>query len=116
MAKYSTKPGSYSNAQRNWLNCPVLRIPGNSGIVLARGEEILWEQATAPASPCARGRAEISAYVAADAPLASCDTSLNRWAAISSAMLKATRILIKGLAVTALLVQLHLHGVTALAP
>lgn len=111
------KPGSYSNAEAQLKQLSGHTHTQNSGIVLARGEEILWEHSYAASLTMRPLTAqEISAYVAADAPLASCGSykfeSLGRHL---FSHIEGDQDVIKGLPLLPLLVQLHLHGVIALA-
>lgn len=110
------KPGSYAKAEAQLAQLAGHTHTQNSGIVLARGDEIIWEHsyaATLTMRPLTAG--EIKAYVAADAPLAACGSykfeSLGRHL---FSHVEGDQDVIKGLPLLPLLVQLHLHGVIAL--
>jgi septum formation protein len=112
------KPGTYPNAAAQLTTLAGHTHRQHSGIVLARGEEILWEHhysaslTMRPLTP-----QEIDAYVKEDAPLSSCGAykfeSLGRHL---FAHVEGDHDVIKGLPLLPLLVQLHLHGVVALVP
>lgn len=111
------KPGSYDAAEAQLAQLAGHTHTQHCGVVLARGEEVLWEhsfQASLTMRPLTAQ--EIKAYVAADAPLSSCGSykfeSLGRHL-FSHA--EGDQDVIKGLALLPLLQQLHLHGVIALA-
>jgi len=111
------KPGSYSKAEEHLALLAGHTHTQNSGIVLARGDEILWEHhSSASLTMRPLTAAEIRAYVAADAPLASCGAykfeSLGRHL---FSHVEGDHDVIKGLPLLPLLVQLHLHGVISLA-
>lgn len=111
------KPGSYVNAEAQLAQLAGHTHTQHCGVVLARGEEIIWQHhysadlTMRPLTP-----EEISAYVAADAPLSSCGSykfeSLGRHL---FAHVDGDQDVIKGLPLLPLLQQLHLHGVIALA-
>ena len=113
-----SKPGTYDKAEANLALLSGRTHLQHSGIVLARGEEILWSyHASASLTMRSLTAHEIRAYVAADAPLASCGAY--KFEALGRhlfAHVEGDHDVIKGLPLLPLLVQLHLHGVIALVP
>ncbi len=113
-----SKPGTYPKAEAQLALLAGKTHFQHSGIVLARGEEVLWSHHyTARLTLRPLTAHEIRAYVAADAPLASCGAykfeSLGRHL---FSHVEGDHDVIQGLALQPLLVQLHLHGVISLAP
>ena len=111
------KPGTHSKAEAQLAMLAGHTHTQHCGVVLARGEEVLWEMhASATLTMRPLSAHEIRAYVVADAPLASCGSykfeGLGR-NLFSHA--EGDQDVIKGLPLLPLLVQLHLHGVIALA-
>jgi septum formation protein len=112
-----SKPGNYEKAEMQLARLAGRTHTQNSGIVLARGEDIIWQHhATATLTLRPLTAAEVRAYVAADAPLSSCGSykfeGLGRHL---FAHTEGDHDVIQGMPVLPLLVQLHLHGVIALA-
>lgn len=112
-----SKPGTYQRAEEQLAQLAGKTHTQHSGIVLARGEEVLWEHhysaslTMRPLTP-----QEIHSYVTADAPLSSCGAY--KFEALGRhlfAHVEGDHDVIKGLPLLPLLVQLHLHGVIALA-
>lgn len=111
------KPGSYARAEEQLAALAGHTHTQNCGVVLARGEDIIWQHDyTASLTMRPLTPEEIHAYVAADAPLSSCGSykfeSLGRHL---FAYVEGDQDVIKGLPLLPLLQQLHLHGVIALA-
>jgi septum formation protein len=103
------KPGSYANAEAQLAMLSGKTHQQHSAVVLARGVEIIWEYVgTASLTIRPLTPAEIKAYVAADAPLASCGSykfeSLGRH--LFSAV-EGDHDVIQGLALTPLIAKLH---------
>lgn len=68
-----SKPGSYAKAEEQLGILAGDTHHQHSGVVIARGAEVIWEyHAHAALTMRALNAAEIRAYVAADAPLAAC--------------------------------------------
>ena len=112
------KPGSYDKAEAQLALLAGRTHLQHAAVVLVRGEEVIWSHvATASLTMRPLTAHEIRAYVAADAPLASCGAykfeSLGRHLFNH---VEGDQDVIKGLPLLPLLVQLHLHGVIELAP
>lgn len=111
------KPGTHAKAEAQLAMLAGHTHQQHSGVVLARGDEVLWQfHAVATLTMRPLTAAEIKAYVAADAPLASCGSY--KFEALGRHLfshVEGDQDVIKGLPVLPLLQQLHLHGVIALA-
>jgi len=110
------KPETYARAEAQLAMLAGKTHHQHSAVVLARGNEIIWEYVgTASLTLRPLTALEISAYVAADAPLASCGSykfeSLGRH--LFSAV-EGDHDVIQGLALTPLIAKLHEIGVIGL--
>lgn len=111
-----SKPGSYENAHASLTRLSGRTHLQTSGLVLARGSDVLWEYSdSAELTMRTLSPAEIKAYVAEDAPLHSCGAykfeSLGRHLFAS---VRGDHDVIKGLPLTALLAKLHALGAISL--
>lgn len=110
------KPGSYDNAQAQLAKLAGRTHHQHSGVVLARGGEVIWEHsAQAALTMRALTAEEIHAYVAAEAPLSSCGSY--KFEALGRHLFSAAEgdhDVIKGLPVLPLLAKLHALGVLSL--
>ena len=111
------KPGSHSKAEAQLAMLSGKTHQQNCAVVMARGDEIVWEHlGIAKLTMRSLSANEIKAYVAADAPIASCGSykfeELGRH--LFSAV-EGDHDVVKGLALVPLLAQLHARGVITLA-
>ena len=110
------KPGSYANAEAQLALLAGQTHQQHSTVVLARGADILWEHsATANLTMRALTPQQIHAYVAADAPLASCGAY--KFEALGRHLftqVDGASDVIQGLPLQALIVELHTRGVIEL--
>lgn len=111
-----SKPGTYSNAEAQLAKLAGKTHRQHCGAVIAHGGEIVWELGSiAELAMRPLTAAEIHAYVAADAPLASCGSykfeSLGRHL---FSHVTGDQDVIKGLPLLPILAQLHALGVIAL--
>lgn len=107
------KPGSYANAEAQLTALAGTTHQQHSAVVLARGHKILWEQVASASLTMRPLTAEqIRAYVAADAPLASCGAyhfeALGRHLFTT---VDGDSDVIQGLPLQALIAALHTHGI-----
>lgn len=104
-----SKPGSYERAEASLRTLSGKTHQQHCGVVLARGERIVWEQAAVANLTMRTLRdAEIKAYVAADAPLSSCGAY--KFEALGRhlfAAIEGDHDVIQGLALVPLLNALH---------
>lgn len=111
------KPGTYDKAEAQLAQLAGKTHHQHCGCVIARGADMVWEcTAEAALTMRALSKEEIRAYIAADAPLASCGSykfeSLGRHLFRSA---EGDHDVIKGLPLLPLLAELHARGVIALA-
>lgn len=112
-----SKPGSYERAEAQLAELSGKTHLQHCAVTLARGPQVLWEYyAPAHLTMRALSPAEIRAYVAADAPLASCGAykfeGLGRYLFAS---IEGDQDVIQGLALVPLLAQLQSLGAVKLA-
>lgn len=111
-----SKPGSYDRAEAQLARLAGHTHQQHCAVVLTRGAEVLWEHhAVATLTMRALTADEIRAYVAADAPLASCGAY--KFEGIGRhlfAQVEGDHDVIQGLALVPLLAELHRHGVVGL--
>ena len=112
-----SKPGSYERAEAQLAELAGKTHEQHCGIALVKGSEILWtyhEKAALTVRPLTPQ--EIKAYVAADAPLASCGAY--KFEGLGRHLFSAVtgdHDVIQGLALVPLLTELHRLGAIALA-
>ena len=111
------KPGSHSKAEEQLAMLSGKTHQQHCAVVLAHGTKIVWEQVgIANLTIRALNAAEITAYVAADAPLASCGSY--KFEALGRHLFSAVEgdhDVVKGLPLVPLLAQLHARGIIQLA-
>ncbi len=110
------KPGSYQAAEAQLARLSGQTHEQTSAVVIARGEEILWSHtAVARLTMRALTPAEISAYVATDAPLQSCGAyKLEAMGRHLFAHIEGDNDTIQGLPLIPLLAELHRIGAVTL--
>ncbi len=103
------KPGSYANAEAQLAMLAGRTHEQTSAIVITRGNTLVWSHvATARLTMRALTPAEISAYVAADAPLQSCGSyKLEALGRHLFAAIEGDNDTIQGLPLVPLLAELH---------
>jgi septum formation protein len=112
-----SKPGSYERAEAQLAELAGNTHEQHSAIVLARGNNVLWEHhAQATLTLRDLSAAEIHAYVAADAPLSSCGAykfeGLGRHL---FSKVEGDHDVIQGLPLVPLLAQLHALHIISLS-
>jgi septum formation protein len=111
-----SKPGSYDRAEAQLAALSGSAHQQHSAVVLARGDEIVWQHvAAASLTMRALTAGEIHAYVAADAPLSSCGSY--KFEGLGRHLFSAVtgeQDVIQGLPLVPLLATLHAEGVIAL--
>jgi septum formation protein len=112
-----SKPGSYERAEAQLAELAGKNHEQHCGIVLAKGSEVLWTyHGAANLTVRPLTSTEIRAYVAADAPLASCGAykfeGLGRHL---FSHVEGDHDIVQGLALIPLLAELHARRIIALA-
>ncbi len=112
-----SKPGSYERAEAQLAELSGRTHQQHCAVTLAQGDAVLWEfHAVATLTLRTLTAAEIKAYVAADAPLASCGAykfeGLGRYL---FANVEGDHDVIQGLALVPLLAELQQRGVVRLS-
>lgn len=111
-----SKPGSYERAETQLASLAGQTHHQHSCIVLAKGNDVLWQHhAAATLRMRQLSAAEITAYVAADAPLSSCGAykfeGLGRHL---FAAVEGDHDVIQGLPLVPLLAELHARNIISL--
>lgn len=110
------KPGSHEKAEAHLAALAGKTHNQTNGLVITKGKDILWEH-TAQATLTMRAltAAEIKTYIAADAPLSSCGAyKLESLGRHLFERIEGDHDVIKGLALTPLLTELHRMGAISL--
>jgi len=111
-----SKPGSYERAEAQLARLSGGTHEQHSGIVLAKGSEIIWQHA-AVAKLTLRDltASEIHAYIAADAPLSSCGAyKFEGMGRHLFTRVDGDHDVVQGLPLVALLAELHARKIISL--